>query len=96
MLKPLAIYLTIIENMWRTMKLSLEKRLNESKTRDELIRAVTDTWTTFTVEFIQELYRRLPRRMSAVSVCVCVCVLFYVAFNNLSVIHVPRRWLLVA
>ena len=52
--------LNVIENVWRTLKISLVKRLND------LIRVVTDIWTTLTIEYIQELYSSLPRRISAV------------------------------
>ena len=65
-LPPQSPDLNVIENVWRTLKISLEKRLNEIKTKDDLIRVVTDIWTTLTIDYIQELYSSLPRRISAV------------------------------
>ena len=58
--------LSIIETVWRYLKTQIEKRLNGINTKNDLIRVVDEIWSSIPVEFIQELYHSLPKRISAV------------------------------
>lgn len=58
--------INIIENVWRTIKIRLEHRLDEIKNRGDLIRVIKEIWTTIDSETIKILYRSIPTRLRAV------------------------------
>ena len=43
-----------------------KKKTNEMKTMNDLIHVVDEIWASISVEFIQELYHSLQKRISAV------------------------------
>ena len=56
--------INIIENVWRLMKIAIEKRLGEILCKEDLIRIVQEIWTS--TETIRELYASIPRGLQAV------------------------------
>ena len=55
--------LNIIENVWRTIKTKLSKRLAEIESRADLIRVVKETWSDLPLHYIRSLYDSLPNRL---------------------------------
>lgn len=58
--------LNIIENLWLTIKIRLEKKLTEIKSRDDLVRAVKKIWHQLSRVYINSLYASIPRRIRQV------------------------------
>lgn len=58
--------INIIENVWRTLKSQLQRRVHEVVNRDTLIRTVLDIWGHLTSAYIQGLYKSLPTRIRQV------------------------------
>jgi hypothetical protein len=58
--------INIIENVWRTVKIKLQKRISQIKTRQDLIDNVLEIWTSLTPTYIKSLYQSLPKRVQAV------------------------------
>ena len=58
--------LNIIENVWRKMKIELQKRVHNITTVALLEEAIRDIWTEIAVEFLQNLYESIPKRIKQV------------------------------
>ena len=58
--------LNIIENVWRKMKIELQKRVHKITTVALLEEAIRDIWTEIAVEFLQNLYESIPKRIKQV------------------------------
>lgn len=58
--------LNVIENVWRTVKIKLQKSVSEIKTRQDLIYNVLEIWTPLTPTCIKSLYLALQKRIRAV------------------------------
>ena len=58
--------MNIIENVWRTLKLKLQKRVIDIKTQQQLLDSVQEIWQSLTPVYIKSLYDSLPKRMIAV------------------------------
>jgi hypothetical protein len=58
--------LNIIENVWRTLKICLQRQLHTIKTKDDLIASVKNIWYNLPLHYIQSLYDSIPRRIRAV------------------------------
>ena len=58
--------LNIIENVWRKMKIELQKRVHNITTVALLEEAIRDIWTKIAVEFLQNLYESIPKRIKQV------------------------------
>jgi hypothetical protein len=58
--------LNIIENVWLRIKRSLQNAAGNINTPEELFTAIQDIWMNFTVDYIQNLYTSIPRRILAV------------------------------
>ena len=58
--------LNIIENVWRYLKTELSKRTRYIMTKDMLWHEILTVWNNIPAEFISDLYKSLPRRMSEV------------------------------
>jgi hypothetical protein len=56
----------IIENVWLRIKRSLQNATGNINTPQELFTAIHDIWMNFTVDYIQNLYTSIPRRILAV------------------------------
>ena len=56
--------LNIIENLWAYMKFELRKF--KIKTKNELIKTVTDIWQKIPLSYIRGLYDSIPRRVESV------------------------------
>lgn len=55
--------INIIENVWRKMKILLQRRVHEIHSRNDLIDTVLEIWTSFTPAYIRSLYLTLPTRV---------------------------------
>lgn len=58
--------LNIIEIVWKTLKLKLQKRVGDIKSRNDPIENVLEIWGSLTPTYIKSLYQQLPKRMRAV------------------------------
>ena len=58
--------LNIIENVWRTLKICLQRQLHTIKTKDDLIASVKNIWYNLPLHYIQSLYDSIPRRTRVV------------------------------
>jgi hypothetical protein len=58
--------LNIIENLWLRIKSSLQNTAGNINTPQELFTVIQDIWMSFTVDYIQNLYISIPRRILAV------------------------------
>ena len=58
--------LNIIENVWKVLKIQVQKRLREIKNANELRRVVLDIWTDLGLHYIRCLYDSIPRRIRCV------------------------------
>ena len=56
----------IIDNLWRWIKILLQRRLHTINSRQELIDTVFEIWDSFTPDFIKSLYASIPRRVRQV------------------------------
>ena len=56
----------IIENVWRTIKVQLGKRLGEIQSQKDLINVVLDIWGSLDQAYIRGLYNTIPSRLQAV------------------------------
>ena len=50
--------LNIIENVWKVLKIQVQKRLREIKNANDLRRVVLDIWTGLGLHYIRSLYDR--------------------------------------
>jgi hypothetical protein len=57
--------LNIIENVGLRIKRSLQNAAGNISTPEELFTAIQDIWMNFTVDYIQNLYTSIPRRILA-------------------------------
>ena len=55
--------INIIENIWRTLKIQLEKEIHNIRSRDDLIQTVTRLWTSLSLHYVQSLYQSIPTRL---------------------------------
>ena len=53
----------VIENVWRTIKVKLGKRLGEIHSRQDLISVVLDIWGDVDQAYIRSLYDSIPSRL---------------------------------
>ena len=60
--------INIIENVWKTLKLKLQRRVTDIKTRQDLIDHVLEIWRSLSPTYIKSLYQQLPKRIRAVLV----------------------------
>ncbi|CAG2224309.1 unnamed protein product [Mytilus edulis] len=58
--------LNIIENMWRKIKIELQKQAHNITTKAQMETAIRDIWTNISLEFIRKLYDSIPRRLRLV------------------------------
>ena len=58
--------LNIIENVWKVLKIQVQKRLREIKNANDLRRVVLDIWTDLGLHYIRSLYDSIPRRIRCV------------------------------
>ena len=58
--------INIIENVWRTIKVQLGKRLGEIQSQKDLINVVLDIWGSLDQAYIRGLYNTIPSRLQAV------------------------------
>lgn len=58
--------LNIIENVWRTIKIRLQREINNIKNRGELIEKVKEIWSSLPRHYIQGLYTSIPKRVRQV------------------------------
>ena len=58
--------LNIIENVWKVLKIQVQKRLREIKNADDLRRVVLDIWTGLGLHYTRSLYDSIPRRVRCV------------------------------
>ena len=58
--------LNIIENMWRKIKIELQKQAHNITTKAQMETAIRDIWTNISLEFIRKLYDSIPRRLMLV------------------------------
>ena len=58
--------INIIENVWRTLKIRLQRRLDEVRNRESLVHVVQEIWTSLTPAYIQSLYNSIPNRLRQV------------------------------
>jgi transposase len=58
--------LNIIENVWKVLKIQVQKRLREIKNTDDLRRVVLDIWTGLGLHYIRSLYDSIPRRIRCI------------------------------
>jgi hypothetical protein len=58
--------LNIIENVWRTLKIQLKRRVNDIKTKQDLIDAVQDIWYKLPLHYIQSLFQSFSTRLKTV------------------------------
>ena len=54
----------MIENLWAYMRFELRKF--KIKTKNELIKTVTDIWQKIPLSYIRGLYDSIPRRVESV------------------------------
>ena len=58
--------LNIIENVWQTLKIQLKRRVNDIKSKQDLIDAVQDIWYKLPLHYIHSLFQSIPTRLRAV------------------------------
>ena len=58
--------INIIENVWRSIKLRLERRLEDIRNRADLIRIVKEIWADIGSDDSKSLYNSIPKRLKAV------------------------------
>ena len=55
--------INIIENVWRKMKILLQRRVHNIQSRQDLIDNILDIWLSFSPLYIKSLYASLPTRI---------------------------------
>ena len=58
--------LNVIENVWLKLNIRLQQRVEVLNTADELSAAMKDIWENLSVDYIQELYHSIPKRLRKV------------------------------
>ena len=58
--------INIIENLWLRIKQKLQNNAINIRTPQELFAAILDVWVSFTPEYVQNLYKSIPRRLLTV------------------------------
>jgi transposase len=58
--------LNLIENVWSHLKMKLDQYPEEPRNIDELWERVQDIWTEIPIDFLQDLYRSMPKRIREV------------------------------
>ena len=56
----------IIENVWKTIKIRVQRRISEIEYADDLKRVVQEIWTALPQHYIQSLYASMPKRIRSV------------------------------
>jgi hypothetical protein len=57
---------TKVENVWKVLKIQVQKRLREIKNANDLRRVVLDIWTDLGLHYIRSLYDSIPWRIRCV------------------------------
>ena len=55
--------INIIENVWRTIKIRLQRDVHEIDSRAKLVAKVNEIWTSLAPHYIKSLYASIPRRL---------------------------------
>ena len=58
--------LNIIENVWKTIKIRVQRRISEIENANDLKRVVQEIWTALPQHYIQSLYASIPKRIRSV------------------------------
>lgn len=58
--------INVIENVWRTIKIKLQKEINDIKNRQDLVCKVKEIWASLPTHYIQSLYSSIPKRLRQV------------------------------
>lgn len=58
--------INIIENVWRYMKIRLQRRAHNIRNRQQLIDAATEIWASISLTYIRSLYASIPNRIRQV------------------------------
>jgi hypothetical protein len=57
--------INVIENCWLRIKRTLQYRAGGITNSGQLFDTILDIWQNFTVEYVQNLYQSIPRRVLA-------------------------------
>ena len=55
--------LNIIENVWKVLKIQVQRRVNEIQNAQDLKRIVFDIWNSLPLHYARSLYASLPRKI---------------------------------
>ena len=58
--------LNIIENVWKVLKIQVQRRVNEIRNAQDMKRIVSDIWSSLPLHYVRSLYASLPRRIRCV------------------------------
>ena len=58
--------INIIENIWLHIKRKLQGRVGRIENKDDLFREIHTIWTAITPQYVQSLYKSIPRRLQHV------------------------------
>ena len=58
--------INIIENIWLYIKRKLQGRVGRIENKDDLFREIHTIWTAITPQYVQSLYKSIPRRLQHV------------------------------
>ena len=58
--------LNIVENVWKVLKIQVQRRVNEIRNAQDLKRIVSDIWSSLPLHYVRSLYASLPRRIRCV------------------------------
>ena len=58
--------LSIIENVWRTIKIRLQSQITDVKNRTQLVAKMKEMWTSRPQHYIQSLYASIQKRLCQV------------------------------
>ena len=55
--------LNIIENVWKVLKIQVQRCVNEIRNAQDLKRIVSDIWSSLPLYYVRSLYASLPRKI---------------------------------
>jgi len=58
--------INVIENVWKVVKVHVQKDLSHIKSRKDLIESVLKAWSKLHRTYIRQLYESIPRRIRSV------------------------------
>lgn len=58
--------INVIENVWKVIKVHVQKDLSHIKSRQDLIESVLKAWSKLHRTYIRQLYESIPRRIRSV------------------------------